>query len=196
MNTGTEGKDHELDQWLDAALARAGNVEPRPGLENRVLMTLQLERERVKTRSRWWWTLGAAGAAVAIVMWVSIPAGQPIANRTAGNSTTHGRDVSVSRPAARHRQPGTEHAHVVAPGARRPANSGIVLHASGPKLDQFPSPQPLADQEQILSRYVCEYPERAILVARAQTQLRKQEAQQMLIPTSTTTGPTSSDEPE
>jgi len=198
MNTGAEDKDHELDQWLDAALARDGNVEPRPGLESRVLTSLEAEKTRGAERQRWWWALGAAGAAamLAVAMWIVIHTRQPLSNRTAGNSKTRGLDVTVAATAGRHRPRGTRDAHIVARGPRRAANSGIVVHAPERKLDQFPSPQPLADQEQMLLRYVREFPGRAILVARAQTQLRKQEEQEMLVPVQENSGPTRSDETE
>ena len=43
-----------------------------------------------------------------------------------------------------------------------------------PRLDQFPSPRPLSEQEQMLARYVREFPQEAVLVARAQTERRKE----------------------
>jgi hypothetical protein len=42
-------------------------------------------------------------------------------------------------------------------------------------LEQFPSPQPLSAQEEILTRYIQQFPREAGLVAQAQTQLSKQE---------------------
>jgi hypothetical protein len=49
-----------------------------------------------------------------------------------------------------------------------------VIHAampaaSAPKLDQFPSPQPLSEQEKILAHYVTNYPQHAALIAQART---------------------------
>ena len=42
-----------------------------------------------------------------------------------------------------------------------------MVAAGSPKLDQFPSPQPLSEQEKILTNYVAQYPEHAVLIARA-----------------------------
>lgn len=39
------------------------------------------------------------------------------------------------------------------------------------KAEQFPSPLPLSEQEQMLARCVAEHRDRAVLVARAQTEL-------------------------
>jgi hypothetical protein len=43
------------------------------------------------------------------------------------------------------------------------------------KRAQFPSPVPLSEQEKILARYVRDFPESAVLLAGAQTELRKAE---------------------
>jgi hypothetical protein len=39
-----------------------------------------------------------------------------------------------------------------------------------PKLDQFPSPQPLSEQEKILANYVARFHDEALLVARARSE--------------------------
>ena len=44
-----------------------------------------------------------------------------------------------------------------------------------PKLDQFPSPQPLSEQEKLLQSYVAKYPEQAVLIARARTEALRQD---------------------
>jgi hypothetical protein len=38
-----------------------------------------------------------------------------------------------------------------------------------PKLDQFPSPQPLSEQEKLLASYVAAYPKQAALLAKLRT---------------------------
>ncbi|MGD0417120.1 MAG: hypothetical protein ABSA80_17310 [Terriglobales bacterium] len=55
---------------------------------------------------------------------------------------------------------------------RRPANRplGHLVVAGTPKLAQFPSPQPLSEQERILASYVALYPETAALVAQARAE--------------------------
>ena len=42
--------------------------------------------------------------------------------------------------------------------------------ASGPKLDQFPSPQPLSEQEQMLASYVAQFRPQAVLIARVMSE--------------------------
>jgi len=43
-----------------------------------------------------------------------------------------------------------------------------VQLARSPKLSQFPSPQPLSEQERLLVRYVTDFPQEAAMVAKAQ----------------------------
>jgi hypothetical protein len=49
---------------------------------------------------------------------------------------------------------------------------------STPKLAQFPSPQPLSEQERILASYVAKYPEQAALVAQARAQALQQDREE------------------
>ncbi len=50
------------------------------------------------------------------------------------------------------------------------------------RLEQFPAPTPLSDQEKLLARYVQEFPHRAALIARAQTELQKSDEFEMAAP--------------
>ena len=46
--------------------------------------------------------------------------------------------------------------------------------AANPRLDQFPSPRALSEQEKLLVRYVHEFPEEAVLIAQAQAESEKE----------------------
>jgi hypothetical protein len=164
----------ELDVALDAALAKYAAVEPRAGLEERVLAHVREEHARGADRGWWGWGLGAAVVAVfagaVALAWRSGKPSQPvIANHP-----------SVVAPSSK--APAVAVAtHVVASGEKnvvRPRERGAIrrsadssphaaVAAVNPKLDQFPSPQPLSEQEKILASYVEKYPEHAALVARA-----------------------------
>jgi hypothetical protein len=58
---------------------------------------------------------------------------------------------------------------------RRRQKTRLLRAAYKERPEQFPSPSPLTDQEKILQRYVEQYKEDAILTARAQSELVKQE---------------------
>jgi hypothetical protein len=66
--------------------------------------------------------------------------------------------------------------------ASRPHFPETQVVASAPRLEQFPSPEPLSEQEEFLARYVEQFPHEAVLVARAQTQLMKQEMIELELP--------------
>jgi hypothetical protein len=166
-----------LDRELDTALAQYGGVEPKAGLEQRVLTNLQAEREKMAARTWWRWP-----ATVALAAAVTIVVGVSLVWRSAKTSPV----VSVDRPPTR-----------VQSGGQGPLLAGDVRNpppltssarrnetnrdrrrqptiAAGPKLEQFPSPQPLSEQEKILASYVAQYPEHAALMAEARTEaLRK-----------------------
>jgi hypothetical protein len=46
--------------------------------------------------------------------------------------------------------------------------------ANGPRLDHFPSPRPLRDEEKLLVRYVREFPQDAVMIAQAQAESEKE----------------------
>jgi hypothetical protein len=69
----------------------------------------------------------------------------------------------------------------VFPGKRKPR---AVFHpataaASAPKLDHFPSPQPLSEQERMLTEYVAQHHLQAVLIARARMVELKDLAEEM-----------------
>jgi hypothetical protein len=173
-----EPSDQErfTDEQLDAALKNYGAVEPRSGLEGRVLANLRIERAQVETRAwRWWPALAVVtsmlliGAAV-LLKTKTHPSTSPLAvasqptvpaakERPRANVTAHGNEARVMMASRRRRK-----GQVVAPV---------------PRLEQFPSPQPLSEQEALLARYIEQFPHEAGLVARAQTQLMKQEMMEL-----------------
>jgi hypothetical protein len=170
--TGRPDAGDDLDRRLDAALAKYAQVEPRAGLENRVLTTLHAERSRLPQRVWWRWSVSGAVAAVVVVVVV-------LAWRS---GKFHGRELAirpsisvpaVSAPAAELPTPevGKNDDHPPAPGPVpkhvMPRAHATAVASANPKLDQFPSPQPLSEQEKLLENYVAKYPERAVLLARA-----------------------------
>jgi hypothetical protein len=173
-------KRDELDHELDVALARYAAAEPRTGLEERILANMRAERAQVADRAWWRWGLAAAAAVVVVAMAWRL--GKP----------SH--PVVVSHPSAATqilKEPATK---VVANGRRsgpRRLERGLAqkanaIHAHPPvamvaeaRLDRFPSPQPLSEQELALARYVSEFPEEATLIARTQAEFENEIRQKM-----------------
>jgi hypothetical protein len=155
-------REHFIDEWLERALKRRGTAEPRPGLENRILAGLKGERERI-TISIWSWRPVWVSLAVILVVGVIVSLRRSPEN-IGSISTIHISGTVVSKS--------PEH---VAAVARKSRTRSILKSNTGPRLEQFPSPQPLSQQEKILARYIQQFPREAVLVAQAQTQLTKQE---------------------
>jgi len=164
------------DKWLDGALERYGDVEPRAGLELRILAGLR-ERQTKPARSGAWWlaTLLGVGSALTAGLvffaWLAPPpraplarvAGSPVPAKTSGNG-----NIGVRA-----------HPHNIQRRAGGPPFTGPREDAPGaqstPRRDQFPSPSPLSEQEEMLARYVREHYQEAVLVARAQVELLKRD---------------------
>jgi hypothetical protein len=175
----TNGKQEEFGRMLDAALAKHAAVEPRTGLEERVLANLRAEQARVPDHAWWRWSAIAAVAAVIVVaVALSLRSDKPshpvVANhppRPIQAAKERGREIiSIA-----HRN-GTRPARPSS--ARKPAmrpSPAEVAVAGAPKLGQFPSPQPLSEQEKLLQNYVAENPEQAVLLARARTEALRQD---------------------
>jgi hypothetical protein len=167
----------EVSGELETALAQYASVEPRSGLEQRVLAKLRGERGAARGGwSRWW--LAAAGAfAVAVamagagvVLWnardrgttaVGTGSSSQIGAVQTGGAVQHPA-IAVEKSGERARSTLGERASRV----HRP-RPPVAVVAVQPKLEQFPSPRPLSEQEKLLASYVERYPETAELVAKA-----------------------------
>ena len=158
----------------------------------------QSERTRVAWRRRWWlplWSVTAVVlAVVAVWVWQSGREARP--RTTAKKSAMTQRETAQAgpiKPAAVEPAPvrtfpirtiakgGESHLAVEAKERRDeiPLASNQTLAAT-PKLDQFPSPQPLSEQEQILMSYVAKYPEKAALIAQARAEALQRDREEEL----------------
>ena len=157
-----------LDRILDSALAKYAAIEPRSGLEERILANLSSAEATTPHRVWWRWGLAFAAITVAVtfvaVIWkTSVPSPPVIVNRRPVPVQLPARSASESanRNGSSHQRSGTARIRTT---ATRPSNRESVEPV--PKLDQFPSPQPLTEQEKILESYVDQFHEQAVLVAR------------------------------
>jgi hypothetical protein len=167
----TQSLPSALDREIDAALARYSN-EPRPGLEDRVLANLRTDRERTSVHN--WWQWAAASSLATLLLVASIiflRSNQTSQHYAAGPSQTTRDNASNRIPPAAGPQSALETPTLRSSSQRKKPQTRGSRHASalaaGPKLDQFPSPRPLTEQEKILKRYISNFPEEAILIARA-----------------------------
>jgi hypothetical protein len=167
----TDGRDLEnvLDRELDAALAKHASVEPRSGLEQRILANLRAEQTCVVEHTWWRWGLAGALAAVAIVtLALASRSGKP-AQRLVVRQTP-AQEAPKQTPALPVEAVANNSVRHASPSDRiaKRATAAVEVASANPKLDVFPSPHPLSDEEAALSRYVRDFPQEATLIARAQ----------------------------
>jgi len=174
INNGSSKRDGDnLDRMIDAALAKYASMEPRAGLEERVLENLRAAELRTEIRAWWMWGFAAVMTAVILVAgtlawnWRK-PAHPPVASHPSIEQRP-----AIPQLATREASP----APYKKLGQRRVAARGAdhELAAANPKLDVFPSPLPLSEQEKILALYVGQYPGHAALVAEARMNDLRQE---------------------
>src|SRR5713226_790174 len=159
------GDRNKLEQWLERKLRKYGTAEPRSGLESRVLANLAVKAKRSGVRSAWPWLLaGASAAALFISIWLGVVhlgsrksqnITNPVISRAQGH---HPSQTAPSTPTERQvtrRQP-IKRAHAIA----------VAELASEPRLNQFPSPRPLSEQELLFANYAERFPQEAVLIAR------------------------------
>ena len=163
----------EFDRLLDSALGKYAAVEPRAGLEERVLANLRAESNQRSSQAWWGWALAAALAVIAIAVgleWRSSRAAHPvIASHPPITTQTpfdlgRGATTQASAEIA-----GSKHAPTRRSRAVRTPQAAVL-----PKLDRFPSPEPLSAQELALARYVSQFPQEATLIAQAQEEFQKE----------------------
>jgi hypothetical protein len=152
-------------------LRQYGQIQPPVGLEGRILANLQSVDARPSGILRWWPALAAVaamlliGAAILIgrehrrnevVKAPVLHAPQNLPEVTQARNAAVIPQTSKRRPMTEQKQPTQE------------------KNAIEPRPEQFPSPRPLSEQEQLLADYVRERPREAGLVARARQQLLQQ----------------------
>ncbi len=185
-----------IDRALNTALAKYSAAEPRVGLEERVLANLRSERDNL--RESWWRrpiTIVPVSALAAIMIVTAVLAWRferpHPSSATKRSPVTAPRDKPGSQPAGSHatehpeggrKNPGgaqmalsvkSAHEHrAQAQSVRGQSAEGIATPT--PRLDQFPSRQPMSEQEAALIRYVREFPAEAVMIAQAQDEYEKE----------------------
>ncbi len=169
--------DHNLDRLLDAALTKYSSAEPRAGLEDRVLANLRVEQTCVPARTWWRWGLAALAAIVVVAIALAFRSEkhlkpQVVQQAPAPGQAPYSPETQIARRDA------------TAPSTRpvRPRTSGRRVAGAGatpvPKLDQFPSPQPLSEEEKIFGGYIEQDPQHAALLAEARMDSLRRDAEE------------------
>ncbi len=182
-----EERDRLAEQFLDKALARYGDVEPRPGLEGRILARVQESHAVANTgrqgwASRWFGWRGAVVAATAVVAiaigihWLR-PAQNPVPNTTASSAS---RVVEVPLPAAPKTAATPAKASPRAPRRARNTQRKTAVERDEPRLAKFPAAAPLSEQERLLISYLQRTPRDEIMTVVKENEQFQQEFERRL----------------
>jgi len=148
----------ELDHWIDAALLARAAVEPRIGLEERVLARLATEPPSQMWAWRWPALVGAAAIlaiALALLFSHSSRGTRAMLNGPQALSgeriDSHSVQVKATAP---QQEPGRVHNHLRV-GRSMPVRneSAVSIQKEAlPKLATFPTPRPETAEERMLAR--------------------------------------------
>jgi len=176
-----------LDRELDAALAKYAAVEPRAFLEERVLANLRAQPRQASAWGWWRWAAGGALAAVvAVVIVLALRTGKLVQQQIANHPAPAVESAKQQRSASQETRTIEQSKVVVRTAERELRKTGQrvdrgMVAGGQPKLDQFPSPEPLSEQEKMLARYVQDFPEQATLIAQARAEeLQRDLAEEMV----------------
>ncbi|HEY7402305.1 MAG TPA: hypothetical protein VIB39_02190 [Candidatus Angelobacter sp.] len=158
-----QNNEKKLDDLLDSALAEYSAVEPRPGLEARILARVQDAAEQ--PRAPWWtvrWLVtGAAAAAIAVIVLSMLflrPAQKP-----------QQVEIRPDHPQAIQPQP---HPNSERASAKTtPVRGERPQHHAKPQQELaqrdrpsvFPTPMGLSEQEKLMMAYLAQTPKEEII---------------------------------
>jgi len=167
--------EESVDGLLGAALSRYSAAEPRPGLEQRLLTGLSRSGgPRPSLWLDWRWAGALATAAAVAVLALAVfslrePALPELPAPTAAE-TAAPRPVPTAGPTPEPVQPPV--IAEVRPAPHPNAQASSHFHRSpggrlgaGPRLETFPAPAPLSEQERLLLLFARQSPQEAVLVA-------------------------------
>ena len=141
-------KNDELDKILDGALSSYSREEPRPGLENRVLSRIRAARER--RRFEWLRWAIAIPALACFLLAVTFWSTRPSISKPAQPAQAIGQTGPIAKAAP------------IAPVRGKVKVKGRrARRMSLPKREEFPTPEPLTDEERELMAFVKLAPDKA-----------------------------------
>ena len=139
-----------LDREIDAALAKFAAVEPRSGLENRILANLSAQQQRSARQTSWQWVAVGAAATLALVLALSLSSRHRELVRTANPVTQEsGKQRQEELNGRTESEPAIKHPGSTAALLRNRPHHATVVATGALRLQQFPSPQPLSEQEKL-----------------------------------------------
>jgi hypothetical protein len=151
----------DLDLLLDSALATYGDPGPDFGLEDRVLNALKAARvpemrtawaDRKPRRGWFAWVFALPVAVCMLLLWLSTTKSVHAPSGPTQQARQTNQPPAIPRIAAPALAPQTSRRHSVrtARSARPLSNAEVAAAVPRPRLDVFPTPQPMSSEERAL----------------------------------------------
>lgn len=166
-----QNDERKLDELLDSALSEYSAVEPRLGLEGRILARIQNTAEQ--PQARWWstgWLVAAIGAAIAVIMLgvlflrpVHKPQQVQVRKEPAFNQTQPDNNRMAQKLRTVHEG---NHPHRV---SVRPE----LARSDRPSV--FPTPTGLSEQERLMLAYLAQTPKEEFIAQLQRPQPEEEE---------------------
>lgn len=158
-------REKQLDDLLDSSLSQYSAVEPRPGLETRVLAQIAEKREQKQTlQSRMRWRMvgaGIAASAIAVVLAMLVFRAEQRHSPTpplvdSGHTQQRRQNIEAVRVAptnpAANRRVVIRHTAAAQRTGRKNRQLQTLAVSQRPAI--FPTPVPLSEQERLMFAYV------------------------------------------
>ena len=153
-----QDNEKRLDQLLDSLLTTYSDVQPRPGLETRILATVraQVPQPSRQWRVAWIW----AGAVITTLALAAILLVNYF-NQTVPPPPSLAR---VAQPPSAVPVIAPVHTRVAQPPSAVQAGGGVAAAVvSDTRQEVFPSPAPLSEQERLLLGYLAGTPQQEVI---------------------------------
>lgn len=164
-----QNDERKLDDLLDSALSQYSAVEPRPGLETRILARIRDGAEQ--PRAPWWgarWVVAGAVATVVVVLVLSVllfrPAQEPVQMQVRPVAPSLNQEQEGRNPQEAAVEPGKlpKRAPVVRKERRADSQPRQTL-AQRDRPPVFPTPMGLSDQDKLMMAYLAQTPKEEII---------------------------------
>lgn len=172
----------QIDDVLDSLLANYSSVEPRPGLETRILANLILanprDAEGREASGGWWgfkWVWAGAALAAAIIVGAVLMSGRRHVAPPPSNTVVQSVQPAVQQPIVQQpqvQQPTVQSSVPAAAGQERvihrhktlspnPQQNATLAWSQRPPV--FPTPTPLSEQERLMFTYLENTPQDVVV---------------------------------
>lgn len=172
-----QNDERRLDELLDSALSEYSAIEPRPGLETRILSHVREAAEQPRWWSARWLVAGGVATAIAVLMlsvWFFRPIHKPI--QQVVRSVPSSNEVQTSKnPETTATKDNRQRRRATVARKERHEEHPRQELARSDRPAVFPTPEGLSEQEKLMLAYVAQTPSEELIAQVRTRELEKEE---------------------